>query len=141
VRQSLIDYLLDHIPEGDPVPEVRLVRWIHDRGHELLGVCSGEIIELSVSAIREWAHETGREPCDLLLQVFFHEYHHFLGMFIEHAMRREADLTEREREVQAESWAKLMMEEVGKGGAFVSRPDMKYLRRGEIQMRLKPPDW
>ena len=141
MRQRLIEYLLSFVPQGDPEPEVRLVRWIHDRGHALLGVNTGEIIELSVSAVRDWARETRRAPCDLLLQVFFHEYHHFLGAYIEHTMRREADLSERERELQAESWAKLMMENVGKGKAFVTRPDMKYLRRGEIRMRFKPPDW
>ena len=95
----------------------------------------------SVSAVRGWARETGRRPCDLLLQVFLHEYHHFLGAYIEHAMRRDADLSERECELQAESWAKLMMDHVGKGEAFVSRPDRRYLRRGEIRMRFKPPDW
>ena len=141
MRERLIEYLLSFVPEGDPEPEVRLVRWIHDRGFELLGVCTGEIIELSISAVRRWARETGRQPRDLLLQVFFHEYHHFLGAYIEHAMRRDADLSERERELQAESWAKLMMEHAGKGKAFVSRPDIEYLRRGEIRMRFKPPDW
>jgi hypothetical protein len=141
MQQRLVEYLLGFVPEGDPEPEVRLVRWIHDQGAELLGVCTGELIELSVPAIREWARDTGRPFRDLLLQVFLHEYHHFLGAYIEDAMRRDADLTEEERELQAESWAKLMMEHAGKGDAFVSRPDMKYLRRGEIEMRFKRPDW
>jgi hypothetical protein len=39
--------------------------------------------------------------------------------------------------LQAESWAKLMMDKIGRGDRMIDRPDHPYLERGEIKMRWK----
>jgi hypothetical protein len=136
-EQTITDFLLGHLPQGDPVPEIRLAPRVHDGGYPLLGVCWGEVITLALDEIREAAEAEGADPEDVLLQVFFHEYHHFLAHQVAQSLHREPDLSEDETELQAESWAKLMMEKIGRGDRMIDRPDHRYLERGEIKMRWK----
>lgn len=137
-KQEIIDRLLEFVPEGDPVAEIRLVRRVQDGGHALLGVCWGEVITLALDEIAEAAQEAGADPEDVLLQVFFHEYHHFLAHHLAESLHREPALDDEETELQAESWARLMMERIGRGDRMIDRPDHGYLDRGEIKMRWKP---
>jgi hypothetical protein len=136
-NQSITDYLRSFLPEGDPVPEIRLAPRVHDGGRPLLGVCWGEVITLAMDEIREAAAAEGADPNDVLLQVFFHEYHHFMAHHVAETLHREPDLSEEETELQAESWAKLMMERIGRGDRLIDRPDHRYLGPGEIKMRWK----
>jgi hypothetical protein len=136
-NHDIIDYLLRFVPEGDPIPEIRLARRLHDGGRVLLGVCWGDVISLALDEIEEAAAAEDADPEDVLLQVFFHEYHHFLGHRVAASLHREPALSEEETELQAESWAKLMMDKLGRGGRMIDRPDHRYLDRGEIKMRWK----
>lgn len=136
-EQPIVDFLLGFLPEGDPVPEIRLVRRLHDQGHPLLGVCWGDVISLALDEIGDAARAEGADPEDVLLQVFFHEYHHFLGHRVAESLRRETALSDEETEHQAESWAKLMMDRIGRGDRMIERPDHGYLDRGEIKLRWK----
>ena len=137
MEHPLIDHLLSFLREGNPVPEIRLAPRVHEGGRPLLGVCWGEVITLALDEIRETAEEEGADPEDVLLQVFFHEYHHFLAHHLAESLHREPALTEEEVELQAESWAKLMMEKIGRGDRMIDRPDHRYLDSGEIKMRWK----
>lgn len=137
MRRALVNWLLGQLPPDLPRPEVRLVRRLHMDGQVLLGAYT-RYIELAVGEIRAHARMVGVPPRDLLLQVFFHEYHHFLGHYVEQRTPRQAALSTREREQYAESYARLMMERAGKAGHFVRRPDLRYLRPGQIRMRWRP---
>ena len=134
MRRALIRWLLSHVPPDMPVPEVRLARHLHVNGRVVLGAYA-RYIELAVGEIRDLAREARVPAHDVLLQVFFHEYHHFLGHFVERRTPRVSALSEREREQYAESYARLMMERLGKGRSFVRRPDTRYLGPGRLRMR------
>jgi hypothetical protein len=136
-NQPMINFLLGFLPEGDPRPEIRLVARLHDGGQPLLGVCWGDVISLALDEIREAAEAEGADPEDVLLQVFFHEYHHYLAHRLAESLHREPDLSEEETELQAESWAALMMDSIGRGDRIIERPDHGYLDRGQIKMRWK----
>jgi len=138
LRRTIINWLLDHVPPNLPRPEVRLARRLHVNGRPVLGAFS-RYVELAVGEIREAAAQVGVPASDLLLQVFFHEYHHFLGGFIEERTPKPADLSLVEREQYAESYARLMMERWGKGGSFVRRPDLRYLGPGQMRLRWRRP--
>jgi len=136
VRKTIINWLLDHVPEGMPRPQVRLARRLHLSGRPILGAYS-RYVELAVGEIRDLAAKAEVPAADLLLQVFFHEYHHFLGHYVQQHTPKELVLSTREQEQFAESYSRLMMERLGKGASFVSRPDLRYLQPGEIRMRWR----